>query len=289
MLLTRQKILIYLIRTFGDEVSKLNAVKMCFLLSTETESRGGDAFYDFLPYKYGPFSFCLYQEVSRLVRDGIVKDTKNHLYLTEQGKVMSIDVPKTISIEIDELIDNYRHFGKRKLIEYVYENYPWYTVNSLDDPRLEKPSVEPSIYTAGYEKTSVDRFLNTLLKSGIRTILDIRSNPISRRYGFHKSTLSRLAENVGLSYRHFPELGITSKRRKNIATLKDRMDLLDSYEKTDLPMKTHLVGEISDLLTMEPSVLVCSEIDHNLCHRSRLAKRCKRRTGLPIVHLESNT
>ena len=289
VLFTRQKILIHLIRELGGNVSRLSTVKLCFLLSTETESRGGNAFYDFLPYKYGPFSFCLYQEVSRLARDGLIEESKRHLSLTSCSNSLGIEIPISISAQIGKLLETYGNYCEKRLIQYVYQNYPWYTVNSVDDPRIKRPSAEPAIYTAGYEKTSVDRFLDTLLRSGIRTILDIRSNPVSRRYGFHKSTLSRLAENVGLRYWHFPELGITSQRRKNVDTLQDRIKLLDSYENCDLPSKSDFIGEISGLLTMEPSVLVCSELDHNLCHRSRLAKWCKSRTGLPIVHLVSAT
>lgn len=35
--------------------------KWAFVLREETPSRGGSAFYQFVPYKFGPYSFCLYQ------------------------------------------------------------------------------------------------------------------------------------------------------------------------------------------------------------------------------------
>lgn len=41
-------------------------------------SQGGAAFYHFLPYQYGPFSFCLYQEIGHLVSDGVVKASGDH-------------------------------------------------------------------------------------------------------------------------------------------------------------------------------------------------------------------
>ena len=41
-------------------------MKWCFLLRHESETEGGNSFYDFVPYKYGPFSFALYQEIQKL-------------------------------------------------------------------------------------------------------------------------------------------------------------------------------------------------------------------------------
>lgn len=34
-------------------------------------------------------------------------------------------------------------------------------------------------------------------------------NPISMKYGFSKSQLQNACEGVGISYNHFPDLGIT--------------------------------------------------------------------------------
>ncbi len=73
-MLNRQKTLLLLLRLARRPVSKLELTKWAFILRQETPSGGGNAFYDFLPYKYGPFSFCLYREIDALIRDGYVEE-----------------------------------------------------------------------------------------------------------------------------------------------------------------------------------------------------------------------
>ena len=72
-MLNRQKVLVHLLQQAGRPVPKIDLVKWCFLLRNETPSQGGSAFYHFLPYHYGPFSFCLYREIDQLVCGGLVE------------------------------------------------------------------------------------------------------------------------------------------------------------------------------------------------------------------------
>jgi uncharacterized protein (DUF488 family) len=46
----------------------------------------------------------------------------------------------------------------------------------------------------------VDGFLANLIKNGIEAVIDVRSNPVSRNYGFAGSTLKALAERIKLYY-----------------------------------------------------------------------------------------
>ena len=67
---------------------------------------------------------------------------------------------------------------------------PWYSVNSelphfrSDEAEQRTAPALAAVYTAGYEGNSIDRFLDRLMKRGIYSIIDVRSNPISRKYGF---------------------------------------------------------------------------------------------------------
>ncbi len=70
--------------------------------------------------------------------------------------------------------------------------------------------------------------------------MDGRNNPSSRRYGFHKSTLTRLAGKLGIEYVHFPELGIHSERRQLFPADGDRGALFDEYEGSTLRSETGL-------------------------------------------------
>ena len=58
-MLNRQKCVLYLIERARRPVTHLELTAWAFLLAHEMPSGGGSAFYDFLPYQYGPFSFTL--------------------------------------------------------------------------------------------------------------------------------------------------------------------------------------------------------------------------------------
>ena len=144
---------------------------------------------------------------------------------------------------------------------------------------------EPSVYTAGYEQMSVDAFLNRLIDNGIQRIIDVRNNPIARRYGFHKSTLSRLAGYLDIDYVHIPELGIASSRRRSLTTHADYQELFDEYEQDTVRVQTEAVDRAAALVKEKASVLVCMEADPVCCHRSRLANAVAELTGLEIHDL----
>jgi uncharacterized protein (DUF488 family) len=142
-----------------------------------------------------------------------------------------------------------------------------------------------AVYTAGYEGLLVDAFLDGLIRSGIQRLIDVRNNPVSRRFGFHKSTLARLCASLDVEYVHLPELGIPPSDREAIQTPADYANLFVRYQADVLPRETEKVREAAALVQSAPSVLVCMEADPEFCHRSRLANAVAVHTGLPVVHL----
>ena len=52
--------------------SRIRLVKLAFLVSHVLRDSGYAAPYDFVPYKYGPFSFVLYRDLSKLIESGWV-------------------------------------------------------------------------------------------------------------------------------------------------------------------------------------------------------------------------
>ncbi|MCA9049777.1 MAG: hypothetical protein KDA89_13670 [Planctomycetaceae bacterium] len=73
-MLKRRKVLLHILRDANRPVSHIELVKAAFLLREESVLANEPSFYDFVPYKFGPFSFALYRELSALVRDGYVVD-----------------------------------------------------------------------------------------------------------------------------------------------------------------------------------------------------------------------
>ena len=81
----------------------------------------------------------------------------------------------------------------------------------------------------------MDGFLNLLVQSGIRRLVDVRNNPISRRYGFHKATLGRLCGFLDIDYQHVPELGIQPVLRQTWRSAADYEVLFGRYVAESLP------------------------------------------------------
>jgi uncharacterized protein (DUF488 family) len=84
---------------------------------------------------------------------------------------------------------------------------------------------------------------------------------------------------------HFPELGIQSKKRKNLETPEDYDVLFEEYGRTVLKNEKKVIEKVADLTTERPSVLVCSEADPRFCHRTHLARKIQSLTELPIRDL----
>lgn len=285
-MLSRQRAILRLLDEAGGTATHLEATKWAFLLREETPSRGGSAFFQFLPYKYGPFSFCLYQETTALARDGYIREVDDRTWsITTSGRSAARDLDVVVGNDVRLVVSRFRGKKTSDLFGYVYERYKWFTINSVNDARMKRPEAAPAVYTAGYEGLSVDGFLDGLLRAGVKQLIDVRNNPVSRRYGFHRSTLHRLCGSIGIEYRHFPELGIQSVERQDLDAPNARQALFDRYQRTTLSSQAGAIDQVGVLLREKPGVLVCMEAEHACCHRSRLADAVASVTGLRVQHL----
>jgi uncharacterized protein (DUF488 family) len=285
-MLNRQRILLLMLEVAGRPVQRVELMKWCFLLRHETHAAGGPSFYDFVPYRLGPFSFSLYQEMGRLEELSYVHSEGEQSWrLNSELSEPASEVGAALRAEVRGLVSRFKGYNISELIDYVYIRYPEFTVNSELKRLAIRRTADVAVYTAGYEALSVDRFLNMLVRNGIESLIDVRNNPVSRRYGYHKTTLSRLSTRLGVVYHHFPELGIRPDSRRHFDRLDDRATMLDEYERTTLKREREAILSVSRLLAERPSVLVCLEAEPDSCHRSRLAKPLSEMTDLPIVHL----
>jgi len=251
---------------------------------------GGPAFYDFVPYLYGPFSFALYQEAEKLVAQNYLHDDgENHWSLNSEVAASAGSPGRDVERDAMRLVSRFGKKDTTSLVDYVYERYPAFTVNSKRRKLSVRPEAKPAVFTAGYEGLSIDGFLNLLIVSGIKRLIDVRNNPIARRYGFHKSTLQRLTVRLEIDDVHLPELGIRSEDRQSLVDQDDYDTLFDRYEKTILKDERESIQQVGRLVTELPSVLVCMESEPKCCHRSRLAAAVSKEIKLPIRHLMGAT
>ncbi len=293
-MLNRQRLILALLDRMGGPIQHTMLVKLAFLLRHETAVGQDRTFYQFVPYRHGPFSFALYRELDSLRRDGYVEHGERSFSLIPRTKRLSLDqIERLNSTQVEAVDSVVTEYGRRTrpaLLRDVYQRYPWYSINSeeekyLPDDLPEPPRREVAAYTVGYEGKSVDEFFNGLLEAGMTGLLDVRANPASRKYGFAKRSMSRIAGNLGLVYHHLPELGITGDHRASLSDFESYQRLLDRYERTMLPKRTRHLREATSLLKSQPLALLCMERDVRCCHRGRLASRIADDGGLRVEHL----
>jgi uncharacterized protein (DUF488 family) len=293
--LIRQKTVLRLLTQAGKPLSPTVFVKLVFLLRQETGLERDPSFYDFVPYNYGPFSFTLYWDLGSLRQNGYVTPEEDRVALCgrtlELAEKEAEELPAAIHAAVADVLSRYGRMNQKSLIRDVYSRYPWFALNSeLKEERrlasVQRPKKAPrAVYTAGYEGRSVDAFFNDLLKRGIDVVVDVRANPVSRKYGFSGLRLGDFCKKLGLEYCHVPSLGIPSDARAGLNGFASYQRLLNRYEQTMLPDRSAEVEDVCRLMRRQPSVLVCVEKDVRCCHRSRLAEAVAQTTGLEVVHL----
>ena len=283
-MLTRQKLLLTMLAAAERPVERKELTKWAFLLRHESRDAGGASFYDFVPFHYGPFSFSLYQEVGKLEEQGYIQERGESHWQTGSTK-QAIVIDAALKSQAEDVVRQFRNLPLDDLLDKVYQAYPAYTVNSRRKKLATRKTASLAVYTSGYEGLSVDAFLNRLVKTGIKHLVDVRRNPIARRFGFHKSTLKRLCESLDIRYSHVPELGIESAKRQELNSQADYDNLFDDYTATTLGRELDAISRVAGFVQELPSVLVCMEAQPCCCHRSHLATQVAARTGLEIRHL----
>lgn len=292
-LLTRQKTVLSLLLQANRPLLPKVFVTLVFLLAQETELGKGRSFYDFLPYNFGPFSFTLYWDLKRFRQHGYVLPQDERIALCGRARNVAVkatqDLPMSTQTAVADVLGRYGTMNPHTLVRDVYTRYPWYATKSelglQPIPGLKVGEAAPAVYTAGYQGRSVDAFFNDLLQRGIRVVLDVRANPVSRKYGFSGLRLGELCKKLGLEYRHLPNLGIPSTERASLDDFASYQRLLNRYERVLLPGRLPEVKEMGRLMCREPAVLMCVEKDVRCCHRSRLADAVATAASLEVVHL----
>jgi len=278
-----------MIENEGGSIARLRLVKLAFLLSRE-DGAPRTGVYEFVPYKRGPFSFTLYHDLRSLERDGWVcgKDEREFA-LNECPTLETSFLESSFLALIDRLSNQHRATPTSALVEAVYRDHPWFTVNSETTHRrhLPKPVGELAVYAIGYEGITVDGLLDLLLRAGVKRLVDVRSNPVARRYGFHKSTLCRLCSDLNIEYVHFASLGVPSAWRSDLSEPSSYEKLFDRYIGEVLPKQWSAVEAVCKMVAEIPTALMCMEASHHSCHRSRLAAEVSRRTSLVVRELRT--
>ena len=126
------------------------------------------------------------------------------------------------------------------------------------------------VFTIGYEQATQAAVIDALREAGVELLADIRFLPLSRRPGFSKSSLKAAAEEAGIAYRHFKQLGTPAEGRE-AAKRGDHAGLARVYAgQLELPEAMAQMGELREIAREKRVALLCYERDPATCHRSLL-------------------
>ncbi|MDH5564002.1 MAG: DUF488 domain-containing protein, partial [Nitrospirota bacterium] len=201
--------------------------------------------------------------------------------MTPSGRQLAQDRP-IAPIAVSKFCRRYANLRDNALIAEAYRRFPYYAIRSEiiekvlpdEDSRQRiaeaRPShSEPGLLTIGYEGKCLEEYLNQLIQAGVNILCDVRQNPLSRKYGFSKGTLSKACDGVGIRYEHVPELGIASDQRRNLKTQADYDALFAGYVRTTLPHKQTSLARIRQWVVDDQHrvALTCFEQLPHQCHR----------------------
>lgn len=269
-----------LLQTFDGRLPKISLQKLLFLFANRQVKPN----YDFVPYKYGCYSFSANADLTAMVGHGQLSEDQ-----TSFTKIGSVDYIKTLN-EKDKkiLIDIKTTYGKlttNSLMKLTYLNYHYYAINSVKAKEilteeqygkvLNAKPINTSIilYTIGYEGISLEEYLNRLIKNDVKVLVDVRNNAKSMKFGFSKSQLKTFCSSLNIEYLHIPEVGIQSDQRQELKKQTDYDNLFDIYKKQNLKKTTSQQQQILNLLKDRKRIaLTCFEANICQCHRKHLAE-----------------
>ncbi|QSJ16726.1 DUF488 domain-containing protein [Nostoc sp. UHCC 0702] len=148
-------------------------------------------------------------------------------------------------------------------------------------------SKQVNLFTIGFTQKKAEQFFETLLKAGVRRVIDTRLNNASQLAGFtKKQDLEYLLHKIGgIEYIHVLDLAPTKdildeykKKQINWATYEERFNQLITERQIEKKVSSDLLDE---------GCLLCSEAKPHNCHRRLVAEylQGKLNTTINIHHL----
>ena len=280
----RRKIILALFEKIEVNLEKTRLYKLMFLLS----QRQTNPNYDFVPYRFGCYSYSLKADLNTMVKKGWLSTSENGYGLSTDKKYFEELNTNDKSILLDT-IDLYGKMSVDTITKHTYLNFPYFAINStiaesilpakyFEKVKSAKPlNSETVLYTIGYEGISLEAYLNKLIKNDIRLLIDVRRNPLSQKYGFSKKLLSDFCSRLNIDYIHIPEVGIDSSKRRELNSQDDYDTLFEDYKNTVLLETAEAQDRILQLINEHKRVaLTCFEADNCQCHRTHLAEKIEK-------------
>jgi uncharacterized protein (DUF488 family) len=276
----RRKIILGLLQAFGGKLSQIKLYKLLLIITKQQQKPE----YEFIPYKFGCYSFSLQADLATMYKKNLLKEDESKTIHKMDSRNYFSTLTESDKKIILSIRDQFENSSNDDLIRYTYTEYPYTAIKSeiaeriLDSTefghvkKLIPVSNKTILFTIGYEGISLEEYLNRLIKNDVKVLVDVRRNALSMKFGFSKGQLKRYCENLGLEYIHIPEVGIPSELRQELKSQSDYDKLFVNYTKSSLKNTTTSQNTILDLLRNKKRIaLTCYEANICQCHRKHLA------------------
>ena len=148
------------------------------------------------------------------------------------------------------------------------------------------PPYRPIIYTIGHSTRTLDEFIAILHSLQVKTLVDIRSLPGSRKYPqFDKENLEIEMPAHDIEYLYMKGLGGRRKVNKNStntrwmnASFRAYADYMETVD-----FKT-AIEELESIALQSPTAYMCAEAVWWRCHRSLVSDYLKAK-GWKVMHI----
>jgi uncharacterized protein (DUF488 family) len=155
------------------------------------------------------------------------------------------------------------------------------------EPSKTRSQAVPTVYTIGFQRKPLSKFINLLRQAGVDAVIDVRLRNTSQLAGYSKRNDLDflLTHGFGIAYEHHPELAPSNEIFDAYREEKD----WDAYTARFKPLLAERQAEAvgRDVLSRYQSpCLLCSEPTSDQCHRRLVAEHWAAHIpDLTIVHL----
>ena len=135
-------VLVTLAASEGKSLGPIQLQKTLFIIGKKVPRDSlGEAFFQFVPYDYGPFCSKIYSDAEDLELLGLIQISRSpavrykQYLITDAGKKRALEslasLPKNVKKFIQELVPAFSGASFNQLVEAVYRSYPETKMNSI--------------------------------------------------------------------------------------------------------------------------------------------------------------
>lgn len=135
----------------------------------------------------------------------------------------------------------------------------------------------------GYEGRTSEALVEILIALEVRTLVDVRMTPLSRKPGLSKRALSAELGQRSIRYVHLGALGNPPGNREPFRTGAVQQGCIVFSGLLAAPAAVAAMDQLEALARDERTAVLCFEREHESCHRQVIVAAIQRRLGVPAV------